>query len=80
MEIIDGKAISEKILNELRQELENDNRTSPGVAFVRVGEDPASISYVNKSKKSPPASGLKAIFMFSPKASLKRNSWQKSTA
>jgi len=60
MEIIDGKAISEKILNELRQELENDNRTSPGVAFVRVGEDPASISYVNKKQKVAASLGIES--------------------
>ena len=52
MDIIDGKAISEQILEELRSDLVGSNNGRPPcVAFIRVGEDPASVSYVNKKQK-----------------------------
>lgn len=52
MELIDGNAISESILNELQAELAQLNGSQkPGVAFVRVGEDPASVFYVGKKQK-----------------------------
>ena len=40
MEIIDGKTISEEILNEIREELKGNSEKKPCVAFIRVGEDP----------------------------------------
>lgn len=52
MELIDGNAISESILNELQAELARlGGSQKPGVAFVRVGEDPASVFYVGKKQK-----------------------------
>lgn len=52
MELIDGNSISEQILDELQAELAQiDNGVKPGVAFVRVGEDPASVFYVAKKQK-----------------------------
>jgi methylenetetrahydrofolate dehydrogenase (NADP+)/methenyltetrahydrofolate cyclohydrolase len=62
MELIDGKAISEKILDQLREQLqgEDDNLPTPGVAFVRVGKDPASVSYVNKKQKVAASLGIES--------------------
>ena len=61
MDIIDGKAISEEILEELRHDLAGSNHgRAPSVAFVRVGEDPASISYVNKKQKVAASLGIES--------------------
>lgn len=51
MELIDGNAISEQILNELQAELAQLQGPRPSVAFVRLGEDPASVFYVGKKQK-----------------------------
>ena len=48
-EIIDGNAISKAIEQELAGDLSGlDMPRRPCVAFIRVGEDPASVSYVKK--------------------------------
>lgn len=50
--IIDGNATTKSIHEELKAELANlkfDRR--PCVAFIRVGEDPASVSYVKKKER-----------------------------
>lgn len=61
MEIIDGKAISEKILEEIRSDLEKRScETPPCVAFIRVGDDPASVSYVNKKQKVAASLGIES--------------------
>ena len=53
MAIIDGKAVSAKVRNEVAQEvLELKSRgITPGLAVVIVGDDPASRVYVNNKKK-----------------------------
>jgi methylenetetrahydrofolate dehydrogenase (NADP+)/methenyltetrahydrofolate cyclohydrolase len=61
MDIIDGKAISEQILKELRSDLVGSkNGLSPCVAFIRVGEDPASVSYVNNKQKVAASLGIES--------------------
>ena len=49
--IIDGKIISEKILNGLKSKLKNMNE-KPGLALVMVGNNPASEIYVNFKEKT----------------------------
>jgi methylenetetrahydrofolate dehydrogenase (NADP+) / methenyltetrahydrofolate cyclohydrolase len=52
--VIDGRAIAAQLLRELAQrvaELKNRGVT-PGLAFVRVGEDPASKVYVGRKEKT----------------------------
>jgi len=53
MAIIDGNAVSKTILAELKDEVAGLTRgaRSPGVLFIRVGEDPASVFYVGKKQK-----------------------------
>ncbi len=51
MEIIDGNRISRDIIAELQQEVSTLEGGRPCVAFVRVGEDPASVSYVRKKDR-----------------------------
>jgi len=47
--IIDGNAISKAVVESLRADYSKSR--APQIAFIRVGEDPASISYVNKKQK-----------------------------
>ena len=51
MEVIDGNKISKSIIEELKDEVAQINGERPTIAFIRVGEDPASISYVNRKQK-----------------------------
>ena len=49
--IIDGKKISERILNELKSKVKN-LKQKPGLAIVLVGNNPASEIYVNTKDKT----------------------------
>src|SRR3989344_4244430 len=49
--IIDGKKISEKILDNLKSKIKNLKR-KPGLALVLVGNNPASEIYVNFKEKT----------------------------
>ena len=57
--IIDGKAVSQKIKDEERAEIERDKLTV-GLAVIIVGNDPASRVYVNNKKKACEACGIKS--------------------
>lgn len=50
MKLIDGNAIAESIIAELTAEVSQLSGKKPVVAFIRVGEDPASVSYVRKKE------------------------------
>jgi methylenetetrahydrofolate dehydrogenase (NADP+) / methenyltetrahydrofolate cyclohydrolase len=52
--VIDGRAIAAQILRELAQRVAELKRrgATPGLAFVRVGEDPASKVYVGRKEKA----------------------------
>jgi methylenetetrahydrofolate dehydrogenase (NADP+) / methenyltetrahydrofolate cyclohydrolase len=52
--LIDGRAVAAQIQSELTQRIAVLKRrgVSPGLAFVRVGEDPASKVYVGRKEKS----------------------------
>src|SRR2546427_12667118 len=52
--LIDGRAIAAQIQNELRDRIEKlkTRGVQPGLAFVRVGEDPASKVYVGRKEKA----------------------------
>jgi methylenetetrahydrofolate dehydrogenase (NADP+)/methenyltetrahydrofolate cyclohydrolase len=52
-QLIDGKRIREKILHQVNQEvarLKNEFGGVPGLAILRVGDDPASIAYIRQKK------------------------------
>ena len=74
MPIIDGNAIARLVLDEVRDGVQKLAPLVPHVAFVRVGEDPASVSYVNKKQKTAEEAGIKSslyLFPFNvPKAEL----------
>jgi len=52
--LIDGRAIASQILGEPTQRIAalKAHGIQPGLAFVRVGEDPASKVYVGRKEKS----------------------------
>ncbi len=51
--LIDGRAISESVHLETRQRVAvlKQKNITPGLAFIRVGEDPASRVYVGMKEK-----------------------------
>ncbi|MBX9923471.1 MAG: bifunctional methylenetetrahydrofolate dehydrogenase/methenyltetrahydrofolate cyclohydrolase FolD [Rhabdochlamydiaceae bacterium] len=51
MKIIDGKHIAQTIEKEIAQEVAALSGRKPGLAFVRVGDDPASKVYIQIKKK-----------------------------
>jgi methylenetetrahydrofolate dehydrogenase (NADP+)/methenyltetrahydrofolate cyclohydrolase len=60
MELIDGNAIAESILAQIAAEVAKIPGRPPAVAFVRVGEDPASVSYVAKKQKVAAQVGMRS--------------------
>ena len=66
MRLIDGNAIAQQVLSEVRERAARLAPTVPHVAFVRVGEDPASVSYVAKKQKTAAEVGMKASLTVFP--------------
>jgi methylenetetrahydrofolate dehydrogenase (NADP+) / methenyltetrahydrofolate cyclohydrolase len=60
MKLIDGNAIAKSIVDELTQEVSQLSGPPPVVAFIRVGEDPASVSYVRKKEKTAASIGIES--------------------
>lgn len=59
MELINGNQIAQQVTEELATEISQlPGNLRPKVAFVRVGEDPASVSYVRKKEKTAAAVGI----------------------
>lgn len=58
--IIDGKAVSQKIKEEIRAEIERE-QLSVGLAVVIVGNNPASRVYVNNKKKACEICGIRSF-------------------
>lgn len=58
MELIDGNHIATAIIAELKAEVAALPGRKPCIALVRVGEDPASVSYVRKKEKTAAEIGL----------------------
>lgn len=67
--IIDGNKIAAEVIEELRLEVcklpENDR---PCIHLVRVGEDPASVSYVKKKQDTAAKIGMKGLVTVLPEA------------
>ena len=64
MKLLDGKTLSIKIENEVKDEvkkLKDDCGCTPGLAVVLVGQDPASAAYVNMKKKACDRVGFYSI-------------------
>lgn len=65
--IIDGNKIAADIVAELTGEVRDLDGT-PCVAFVRVGEDPASVSYVRKKQKTAALIGIESRLSVFPES------------
>ena len=66
MQLIDGNAIAESIIEELTVEVSALPGKTPVVAFIRVGEDPASVSYVRKKEKTAERIGIESRLYLLP--------------
>jgi len=58
MQLIDGNSIAESIIEELTAEVSALKGQKPVIAVIRVGEDPASVSYVRKKEKTAAKIGI----------------------
>lgn len=66
--IIDGNKISEAIHEELAAKLGNVEGRRPCIALVRVGDDPASVSYVAKKSKVAAKIGVESRLNILPES------------
>jgi len=66
MELIDGNAIAANIIAELKTEVATFTGRQPCIALVRVGEDPASVSYVKKKEKTAAEIGILSRIILPP--------------
>ena len=55
MTILDGKALSEKLIDSVKEKAEE---LSPTLAVILVGENPASMAYVRNKKKACERAGI----------------------
>lgn len=60
MKLIDGNTIAKALIEDLTQTVGQIQGTKPCVAFIRVGDDPASVSYVRKKQKTAEAIGIES--------------------
>ena len=66
MEIIDGNAIAALLVAELKITVAALPGRAPCLALVRVGEDPASVSYVRKKEKTAAEIGVTSRIILPP--------------
>jgi len=66
MELIDGNRIAADIVAELTAEVSALPGRKPCIALVRVGEDPASVSYVRNKEKMAAAIGITSRVLLPP--------------
>lgn len=60
MTILDGKAIAAAVLEEVGTTVSALTGRPPSVVFIRVGEDPASVSYVKTKQKTSARLGIQS--------------------
>ena len=66
MELIDGNQVAAAIIAELKAEVATYSDRKPCIALVRVGEDPASVSYVRKKEKTAEEIGVTSRVILPP--------------
>jgi methylenetetrahydrofolate dehydrogenase (NADP+)/methenyltetrahydrofolate cyclohydrolase len=68
MTLIDGNQISAAIVAELKARVATFSGRKPCLALVRVGEDPASVSYVRKKDQTAAAIGITSRLILPPES------------
>lgn len=66
MEIIDGNRIAAELVAELKSEVAAAAGRRPCLALVRVGDDPASVSYVRKKEQTAAEIGVESRVILPP--------------
>jgi methylenetetrahydrofolate dehydrogenase (NADP+)/methenyltetrahydrofolate cyclohydrolase len=66
MELIDGNKIAAEIVAELKAEVAAIGGRKPCIALVRVGDDPASVSYVRKKGQTASEIGIESRVLLPP--------------
>jgi methylenetetrahydrofolate dehydrogenase (NADP+)/methenyltetrahydrofolate cyclohydrolase len=66
MELIDGNKIAADLIAELKAEVASLSGRKPCLALVRVGDDPASVSYVTKKEKTSAEIGIASRIILPP--------------
>lgn len=66
MELIDGNQIAAAVVADLKAEVAQFNGRKPCLALVRVGDDPASVSYVKKKDKTATEIGIMSKVILPP--------------
>jgi methylenetetrahydrofolate dehydrogenase (NADP+)/methenyltetrahydrofolate cyclohydrolase len=66
MEVIDGNRIAAEIIAELKAEVSAIRGRRPCLALIRVGEDPASVSYVKKKGQTAAEIGIESRNLLPP--------------
>ena len=66
MELIDGNQAATTLIAELKAEVATFTGRKPCLALVRVGEDPASVSYVKKKEKTAAEIGVTSRIILPP--------------
>lgn len=67
MDLINGNEIAKIIIEELKTRVEGFTDGKPCVTFIRVGEDPASVSYVRKKEKTAHSIGIESRLKVFPR-------------
>ncbi len=66
MKLIDGKKIAQDIIAELTETVSRIEGPKPCIAFIRVGEDPASVSYVRSKNRTAEQIGITPLLFELP--------------
>lgn len=66
MELIDGNKIAADIIAELKTKVAALSGRRPCIALVRVGDDPASVSYVTKKQRTSAEIGIESRLILPP--------------
>lgn len=66
MQLINGNQIAKSIVEELAAEIRQFSDSKPVLAFIRVGDDPASISYVRKKQEIAKSIGIESRLILLP--------------
>lgn len=64
--LLDGKKLSQEILQTIQQEIEASRARKPALALIVVGSHPASLSYIRGKKKACEQIGMRSLVLEKP--------------